>query len=131
MSDIKLVNVIPIVNGWKAVSQKNKAEAQTLMASGNPQDYISGGIKDTAADLIAGLAEDLLKAPGIDPESLRPVAHWEEIPGSYKDHVGKDGSWFVPATRCTNPECREINPCSLKTPFCPMCGAKMEDATND
>lgn len=74
---------------------------------------------------------DLENLPTIDPESLRPVAHWEEIPGSYKDHIGKDGSWFVPATRCTNPECREINPCSLKTPFCPMCGARMEDVPHD
>ena len=71
------------------------------------------------------------KLPTIDPKTLRPVAHWEEIPGSYKDHIGKDGSWFVPATRCTNPECREINPCSLKTPFCLMCGARMEDVPYD
>ena len=69
--------------------------------------------------------------PTIDPESLRPVAHWEDVPGSYKDHIGKDGSWFVPTTRCTNPECREINPCSLKTPFCPMCGCRMEDVPYD
>lgn len=80
---------------------------------------------------VAMESEDLKKLPTIDPESLRPVAHWEEIPGSYKDHIGKDGSWFVPATRCTNPECREINPCSLKTPFCPMCGARMEDVPHD
>lgn len=69
--------------------------------------------------------------PTIDPKTLRPVAHWEDVPGSYKDHIGKDGSWFVPTTRCTNPECREINPCSLKTPFCPMCGFRMEDVPYD
>lgn len=71
------------------------------------------------------------EAPTIDPKTLRPVAHWEDVPGSYKDHIGKDGSWFVPTTRCTNPECREINPCSLKTPFCPMCGFRMEDVPYD
>nr|DAM98000.1 MAG TPA: cold inducible protein [Caudoviricetes sp.] len=69
--------------------------------------------------------------PTIDPKTLRPVAHWEDVPGSYKDHIGKDDSWFVPTTRCTNPECREINPCSLKTPFCPMCGCRMEDVPYD
>lgn len=61
----------------------------------------------------------------------RPVAHWVEIPGSYRDHVGKDGSWFGPATRCSNPDCREVNPCSLKTPFCPMCGFRMGDVPYD
>ena len=71
------------------------------------------------------------EAPTIDPKTLRPVAHWEDVPGSYKDHIGKDGSWFVSTTRCTNPECREINPCSLKTPFCPMFGFRMEDVPYD
>lgn len=87
---------------------------------------------DTCDDVCAacvtdGYIELVKKQPAIDPESLRPVAHWEEIPGSYKSYFGKDGSWCVPATRCTNPECKEVNPCSLKTPFCPMCGARMED----
>ena len=89
--------------------------------------------KEKSADVhsFAKVLREIENLPAIDPESLRPVAHWEEIPGSYKDHIGKDGSWFVPATRCTNPECREINPCSLKTPFCPMCGARMEDVPYD
>ena len=67
----------------------------------------------------------------IDPKTLRPVAHWEEIPGSYVTSAGKSGSWFVPATRCTNPKCGEVNPCGLKTPFCPMCGFRMEDVPYD
>ncbi len=67
----------------------------------------------------------LRNTPTIDPETLRPVAHWEEIPGSYVSCAGEN-SWCEPATRCSNPECREVNPCGLKTPFCPMCGAKME-----
>lgn len=69
--------------------------------------------------------------PTIDPETLRPVAHWEEIPNSYVSSVGKNGSWFVSVTRCSNPECGEVNPCGLKTPFCPMCGFKMEDVPYD
>ena len=80
---------------------------------------------------VAGELTDLESLPTIDPKTLRPVAHWEDVPGSYKDQIGKDGSWFVPTTRCTNPECREINPCSLKTPFCPMCGFRMEDVPYD
>nr|UWI30895.1 MAG: zinc-ribbon domain protein [Bacteriophage sp.] len=70
------------------------------------------------------------EAPTIDPETLRPVAHWEEIPNSYVSCAGKN-AWCVPATRCSNPECGEVNPCSLKTPFCPMCGSRMEDVPYD
>lgn len=71
------------------------------------------------------------EAPTIDPETLRPVAHWEEIHGSCVSSAGKSGSWCVPATRCTNPKCGEANPCGLKTPFCPMCGFRMEDVPYD
>ena len=70
------------------------------------------------------------EAPTIDPETLRPVAHWEEIPNSYVSCAGKN-AWCVPATRCSNPECGEVNPCSLKTPFCPMCGSRMVDVPYD
>ena len=86
---------------------------------------------NAAYDTLEDVLEAIKNAPTIDPETLRSVAHWEDVPGSYKDHIGKDGSWFVPTTRCTNPECREINPCSLKTPFCPMCGFRMEDVPYD
>lgn len=76
-------------------------------------------------------ADMVSEAPTIDPKSLRPVAHWEEIHGSCVSSAGKSGSWCVPATRCTNPKCGEVNPCGLKTPFCPMCGFRMEDVPYD
>jgi hypothetical protein len=77
------------------------------------------------------IAEMIQNAPTIDPKTLRPVAHWEEIPGSYEVCAGKSGSWCVAATRCSNPDCGEANPCGLKTPFCPMCGFRMEDVPYD
>lgn len=58
MSDIRLVNVIPVVNGWKTASLKNKGEAKKLMTSGNLPDYNAGLVKDAAADLVVGMAED-------------------------------------------------------------------------
>lgn len=96
MSDIRLVNVIPVVNGWKTASLKNKGEAKKLMASGNLPDYNAGLVKDAAADLVAGMAEDLLKAPVIDPETLRPMAHWD---GHYDGYY--DGE---PIVRCKDCE---------------------------
>lgn len=117
MSDIKLVNVIPIVSGWKDASQKTKAEAQTLMASGNPLDYISGCIKDTAGDLIAGMAVDLLKAPGIDPKSLRPVAHWDPVDPDSDIEFKCSKCEFIMSTNWDGYD--DFN-------YCPCCGAKME-----
>lgn len=75
----------------------------------------------------------IFAAPTVKPEGRhgRPVAHWVEIPGSYVSNAGAKGSWCVPATRCANPECGEVNPCGLKTPFCPMCGFRMEDVPYD
>lgn len=90
--------------------------------------YITGPKGSACHAVPLGLIQ---AAPTIDPETLRPVAHWEEIPGSYEACAGKNGSWCVPTTRCSNPECGEVNPCGLKTPFCPMCGFRMEDVPYD
>lgn len=73
------------------------------------KDLAEEEAKGKAADIlfcesIEDELSDLSNLPTIDPKTLRPVAHWGDVPGSYKDHIGKDGSWFVPTTRCTNPE---------------------------
>lgn len=98
----------------------NTVEKLSFYTTRKNDDYIEGyfdGVRDAK--------EVVRNSETIDPETLRPVAHWEEIPGSYVSCAGKN-SWCEPATRCSNQECREVNPCGLKTPFCPMCGAKME-----
>ena len=71
MSDIRLVNVVPIVNGWNDAAKKNLEEAKTLMASGNHLDYNKGVVKESVANLVSGFADDLMSAPFIDPETLR------------------------------------------------------------
>ena len=71
MSDIRLVNVVPIVNGWNDAAKKSLEEAKTLMASGNHLDYNKGVVKESVANLVSGFADDLMSAPFIDPETLR------------------------------------------------------------
>lgn len=85
MSDIRLVNVVPIVNGWNDAAKKNLEEAKTLMASGNHLDYNKGVVKESVANLVSGFADDLMSAPFIDPETLRPMAHWDGQYGGYYD----------------------------------------------
>lgn len=125
MSDIRLVNVIPVVNGWKAASLKNKGEAQTLMASGNLPDYNAGLVKNAAADLVAGMAEDLLKAPVIDPETLRPTAHI--IRGTVPET--KDGVFCDNCEACLGWEYGAHVIGYFKC--CPYCGFNLEDATGN
>lgn len=116
MSDMRLVNVVPIVNGWNDAAKKNLEEAKTLMASGNYHDYNVGVIKEGVANLISGLADALMKAPAVDPESLRPVAHWEV--GGVNPADGVVGNWECSLCNETSPE---------DSSFCPCCGAKMEE----
>lgn len=56
------------------------------------KDLAEEEAKGKAADIlfcesIEDELSDLEKLPTIDPKTLRPVAHWEDVPGSYKDHL--------------------------------------------
>lgn len=60
--------------------------------------------------------------PTIDPETLRPVAHWE----NECDAVGDPICWTC--TNCKESACMyEGTPKENGYEFCPFCGAKMED----
>lgn len=102
MNDIRLVNVVPIVNGWNDAAKKNLEEAKTLMASGNHLDYNAGVVKESVANLVSGFADDLMKAPAVELVSMRPVGHWVRREDRY------DAAWD----------------CSV---YCLNCGAKMEE----
>lgn len=116
MSDIRLVNVVPIVNGWNDAAKKNLEEAKTLMASGNHLDYNKGVVKESVANLVSGFADDLMKAPAVDLESRRPVSHWVlQRSVAYCERCRK-------GYRITN-EGANV----LTFSYCPNCGAKMED----
>ena len=122
MSDTRLVNVVPIVNRWHDGAKKALEEAKTLMASGNHRDYNTGVVEESIANLVSRFADELIKAPSVDPETLRPVAKWE----NECDAVGDPIVWT-----CTN--CKDSAILYEGTPkesgmkFCPYCGAKMED----
>ena len=116
MRDIRLVNVVPIVNGWNDAAKKNLEEAKTLMASGNHLDYNAGVVKESVANLVSGFADDLMKAPAVDPESRRPVSHWVlQRSVAYCERCRK-------GYRITNGGAN-----ALTFSYCPNCGTKMED----
>lgn len=70
---------------------------------------------------VAMESEDLKKLPSIDPESLRPVAHWEES-------VCFDDAFWV-CSNCKFPS--EAIAAPRLYHYCPNCGAKMEGTTNE
>lgn len=78
MNDIRLVNVMPIVNGWNDAAKKNLEEAKALMASGNHLDYNAGVVKESVANLVSGFADDLMKAPAVDIKLLR-LMQWVSV----------------------------------------------------
>lgn len=99
MSDKRLIDANAILdrNNW-SIKQYSEKEA------------------DAWRDGIALMKKNIENAPTIDPETLRPVAHWEV--GGVNPVNNVVGNW----------KCSLCNKTSLEdSPFCPCCGAKMEE----
>ena len=60
-------------------------------------------------------------APTIEPESLRPRAHWEDV---FQDGPCR---WSGECSAC---KVRSDIPPVILAHYCPYCGAKMEEALN-
>ena len=75
--------------------------------------------KEKSADVhsFAKVLREIENLPTIDPESLRPVAHWEES-------VCFDDTFWV-CSNCKFPS--EAIAAPRLYHYCPNCGAKMED----
>lgn len=125
MNDMRLVDITPIVNGWNDAVKEKLEEAEALMASGNLTDHNRGAVKEQVANLVSGLADDLMSAPVIDPETLRPVAH---IIRGYVPET-KDGVFCDGCNHCLGWEYGAHVIGYFK--YCPYCGFKLEDATGN
>lgn len=85
--------------------------------------YITGPKGSACHAVPLGLIQ---AAPTIDPENLRPVAHWD----MEEDAVGDPIIWT-----CSN--CKESIVMYDGTPmengykYCPHCGARLEDGTEE
>lgn len=125
MNDMRLVDITPIVNGWNDAVKEKLEEAEALMASGNLTDHNRGAVKEQVANLVSGLADDLMSAPVIDPETLRPTAH---IIRGYVPET-KDGVFCDGCNHCLGWEYGAHVVGYFK--YCPYCGFKLEDATGN
>lgn len=75
-----------------------------------------GGVSHAVA-----ACEIIDRQPTIDPESLRPRAHWEDV---FQDGPCR---WSGECSAC---KVRNDIPPVILAHYCPHCGAKMEEALN-
>ena len=79
-------------------------------------DFSNFSEKDKARiDEIDNCIAEIINAPTIDPEGLRPKGKWIE-----REHEDVRGNYnLFHCSRCDEPNARKKN-------YCPNCGAKME-----
>nr|DAR04218.1 MAG TPA: RNA-binding protein [Caudoviricetes sp.] len=99
MDEVRLINATPL----------EKEMREYALYIGRETTNECESTAECCADMVS-------EAPTINPETLRPVAHWEV--GGVNPVNGVVGNW----------KCSLCNKTSLKdSPFCPNCGAKMEE----
>lgn len=123
MSDVKKPIRLVDVGELEADLKKDLAEEE---AKGKDADILF-------CESISDALGDLSNLPTIDPESLRGHAKWEKPENLFFIMIdGPDDMHKEPAIRCSN--CGGMVSQSdfdkWVWNFCPVCGFKMEDATN-
>lgn len=68
---MRLVDIEPIIEGWKETGNSKKAKAKAIMNSGIYSEYNKGVALDCAADLVLALAEQLENAPSTEWTSVK------------------------------------------------------------
>ena len=79
------------------------------------------GVNQDDEQIFYVTGEDIDAAPTIDPESVRPTAHWECLGEAEALQLGSKYA----ASYCSR--CKGRVRC--RSNYCPHCGAKMEDCT--
>ena len=120
MQEVRLIDA----NDAAENADKRYGEWVLAMAAAEGNRQISMVYKKQ--ELFKAVKKVIISCPTIDPESLRPVAHWD----MEEDAVGDPIIWT-----CSN--CKESIVMYDGTPmengykYCPQCGAKMEAAQTD
>ena len=86
---MRLVDVEPIIEGWKKSGNSKKAEAKALMNSGIYSEYEKGVALDCVADLVLALAEHFFQRDRgrFDCFQFKQVVHWVSVHKEVADVV--------------------------------------------
>ncbi len=115
MSDIRLVNGAHRQR-MERCGEEESGGGQNLDGLREPSRLQRGRCQGKRCEPRFGFADDLMKAPAVDPESRRPVSHWVlQRSVAYCERCRK-------GYRITNGGANV-----LTFSYCPNCGAKMED----
>lgn len=100
----------------KTVRLANVGELESRLKKYLAEEVAKGNGADILlCEIIESELSDLEELPAIDPETLRPVAHWEES-------VCFDDAFWV-CSNCKFPS--EATAAPRLYHYCPNCGAKM------
>ena len=116
MQEVRLIDA----NAAAENADKRYGEWVLAMAAAEGNRQISMVYKKQ--ELFKAVKKVISSCPTIDPESLRPVAHWENDPD------GMDSDIFS-CSNCCERICLEDQGFFPKMDykFCPYCGARMEE----
>lgn len=88
-------------------------EVRLIDANAMRQNWLENGENEYVYDTNAVL-DSIDEQPTIDPESLRPKGHWKYYSTGFRDY-----------SQCS--VCKSGVMRGIKYPYCPWCGAKMEE----
>lgn len=119
----------------KIIRLADVGELENILKKDLAEEEAKGKDADTLfCEDVAGELTDLESLPTIDPESLRGHARWLKDENVKIISVDANGSTFEsPAVYCENCNAA-LSEADFKGRvwnFCPVCGYKMEDATNE
>lgn len=119
----------------KIIRLADVGELENILKKDLAEEEAKGKDADTLyCESISDELSDLGNLPTIDPDDLRGHAKWEKPKELFFVMIdGPDDMHEEPAIRCSN--CGGMVPQSdfdkWVWNFCPVCGCKMEDATNE
>lgn len=73
MDEVRLLPATAIASGFRQAAEKEKEAAENFKTMGGYENYLKYLMKDGAADMLLGMADDIMKMEPVDVDVLRAV----------------------------------------------------------
>lgn len=108
MDEVRLLPAAAIASGFRQAAEKEKEAAENFKTMGGYENYLKYLIKDGAADMLLGMADDIMKMEPASADVLRAVL----IQKIESESKGKPVLYWKDAG------CNQV---------CPVCGYSCDD----